>query len=171
VVLQQNLDRTVLETQLKDSRLLSEITAHFRRSRGKKTREAITKSAWLIADNFGFSYVQVFLLDQSGSFLRPQVENDDDSGIDLSNDDHPLVEAFHSGIAKRYETPAGQANNHFFKGETAWVSPLIADRNSIGALALWKLRSEDTNLTTVDLDRILTIASHLSDSIHVDHNI
>ncbi|MGD9681354.1 MAG: GAF domain-containing protein [Candidatus Obscuribacterales bacterium] len=170
VVLQQILDRTKIETDLKDARLLNDVTAHFRCSRGELTREAISKSALLIADDLGFSHAQVYLLDQSGSILRPQVESDDADEIGLNNNEHPMVKAFHSGIAKLHETPPGQSNGHFFQGETAWVSPLISSGKRLGALALWKLRSIDTSLTPRDLDRMVTIASHLSDSIHADYN-
>ncbi|MCA9805548.1 MAG: GAF domain-containing protein [Cyanobacteria bacterium HKST-UBA02] len=170
VVLQQIMDRTKIETDLKDSRLLNEVTAHFRCSSGELTREAVSKSALLIADDLGFSHAQVYLLDQSGSLLRPQVETDDAEEISLNNNEHPLVKAFHTGVAKLHETPSGQSNGHFFQGETAWVSPLIANGKRLGALALWKLRSTDTTLTPQDVERMLTITGHLSDSIHADYN-
>ena len=124
VVVQQSFDQSKIEMDAQEMKLINEIASLFRESKGETSRDSLVKSVLLVADHMGFIKSQIYLFNLDSGVLEPQIGEDEEGSVDLSNKDNPFVAVFESGRGKVVNMEYSRKGDPFFKHDMALVLPL-----------------------------------------------
>ncbi|MBS1993066.1 MAG: diguanylate cyclase [Cyanobacteria bacterium SZAS LIN-3] len=171
VVVQQSFDQSKIEMDAQEMKLINEIASLFRESKGETSRDSLVKSVLLVADHMGFIKSQIYLFNPDLVTLEPQIGEDEESAVDLSNKDNPFVAVFESGRGKVVNMEYSRKGDPFFKHDMALVLPLISEGTRLGVIGLWRRQPKRPQFRPQDRELGLTIAGHLSNVIRADQAV
>jgi diguanylate cyclase (GGDEF)-like protein len=171
VVVQQSFDQSKIEMDAQEMKLINEIASLFRESKGETSRDSLVKSVLLVADHMGFVKSQIYLFNADSGVLDPQIGDDEESAVDLSNKDNPFVAVFESGRGKVVNMEYSRKGDPFFKHDMALVLPLISEGTRLGVIGLWRRQPKRPQFRPQDRELGLTIAGHLSNVIRADQAV
>ena len=171
VVVQQSFDQSKIEMDAQEMKLINEIASLFRESKGETSRDSLVKSVLLVADHMGFIKSQIYLFNADSVILEPQIGEDEESAVDLSNKDNPFVAVFESGRGKVVNMEYSRKGDPFFKHDMALVLPLISEGARLGVIGLWRRQPKRPQFRPQDRELGLTIAGHLSNVIRADQAV
>ena len=171
VVVQQSFDQSKIEMDAQEMKLINEIASLFRESKGETSRDSLVKSVLLVADHMGFVKSQIYLFNVDSGVLDPQIGDDEESAVDLSNKDNPFVAVFESGRGKVVNMEYSRKGDPFFKHDMALVLPLISEGTRLGVIGLWRRQPKRPQFRPQDRELGLTIAGHLSNVIRADQAV
>lgn len=168
VVVQQASDQNKIEMDAQEMKLINEIASLFRDSRGESSRDSLVKSVMLVADHMGFIHSQIYLFNQDLNLLEPQIRENEEGAMDLSNKDNPFVAVFESGRGKVVNMEYTRKGDPFFGHDMALVLPLASEGHRMGVIGLWQRMPKREQFRPRDRELGLTIAGHLSNVIRAD---
>jgi diguanylate cyclase (GGDEF)-like protein len=171
VVVQQSFDQSKIEMDAQEMKLINEIASLFRDSKGETSRDSLVKSVLLVADHMGFIKSQIYLYNQDSGVLEPQIGEEEEGAVDLSNKDNPFVAVFESGRGKVVNMEYSRKGDPFFKHDMALVLPLISEGTRLGVIGLWRRQPKRPSFRPQDRELGLTIAGHLSNVIRADQAV
>jgi len=171
VVVQQSFDQSKIEMDAQEMKLINEIASLFRESKGETSRDSLVKSVLLVADHMGFIKSQIYLFNGDSGVLEPQIGEDEEGAVDLSNKDNPFVAVFESGRGKVVNMEFSRKGDPFFKHDMALVLPLISEGARLGVIGLWRRQPKRPQFRPQDRELGLTIAGHLSNVIRADQAV
>lgn len=168
VVVQQSFDQSKIEMDAQEMKLINEIASLFRDSKGESSRDSLVKSVMLVADHMGFIHSQIYLFNQDLNILEPQIRENQEGSMDLSNKDNPFVAVFESGRGKVVNMEYSRKGDPFFGHDMALVLPLVSEGHRMGVIGLWQRQPKRPQFRPQDRELGLTIAGHLSNVIRAD---
>lgn len=168
VVVQQSFDQSKIEMDAQEMKLINEIASLFRESKGESSRVSLVKSVMLVADHMGFIHSQIYLHNQETGLLEPQIRENAEAPMDLSNKENPFVSVFDSGRLIVVNMEYRRKGDPFFGHDMAMVLPLSSEGNRLGVIGLWQRQPKRPQFRPQDRELGLTIAGHLSNVIRAD---
>ncbi|MDR3615150.1 MAG: diguanylate cyclase [Candidatus Obscuribacterales bacterium] len=171
VVVQQSLDRNKIEMDAREMKLINEIATLFRESRGQTSQESLVKSVMMVAEHMSFTHSQIYLYNSEEGVLVPQIQDGNNSQVDLTNKENPFVSVFESGRGKIVNVQYSRKGDSFFGHDVALVLPLVSEGERLGVIGLWQRLPNRPEFRPADRDLGLTIAGHLSNVIRADQAI
>jgi hypothetical protein len=164
VVVQQTSDVSTIEAAMRDLRLIHEVGGIL--SDTKDSRTAWKEAASLIASHMGFKHAQIYLLEERDSVdvLAPQIENERNEILMLTDTENPFVESFFSRVGKIYNSPYERKPTEvpFFGHEMAFVTPFKADGQQLGVFGLWQRPPESAEFRPQHRELGLSLAQVLA---------
>jgi len=166
IVVQQSFDRSKIEMDAKEMRVINEIGNIFRESCGLLTQKSLAQSVRLISEWMNFAHARAYLLEKA---LLIDVETGE--SLELTVRENPFVEVCESGRGKIVNAELTNAGDQFFGHDMALLLPLISKGNRLGVFGLWQRLPKKPRFRPQDRELALTIAGHLSDILYADLNI
>ena len=130
-------------------------------------QELVTTVSGLMAEHLGFNHRQVYLFNAEANVLRPQIENGDNSLLDLAIDDNPFATAFKSGHGQVLNATAASNDDGFFRHDMALVLPLVSQGEHLGVAAWWERRGNKPQFALSDKELGTTVATTLAQAVHI----
>ena len=164
VVVQQTFDMTAILAVTRDLKLIHEVGGIL-----SDTKDSITawkEAASLIASHMGFKHAQVYLLQERDGkgVLVPQIENERNEILILTDTENPFVESFVSRAGKIHNSTYTRKPTEvpFFGHEMAFLTPFKAGGQQLGVFGLWQRPAESGDFRPQHRELGLSLAQLLA---------
>jgi diguanylate cyclase (GGDEF)-like protein len=174
IVVQQAWDLERRESDANEMKLINSISDMFRESKGQRIKDTLARSVRLVADNFGFVFTQVFLLDEEARLLLPQISGTEHAQpISLDQSDNPFVHVAETGKVRIINSEYTRKGDKLFGHEMALVVALESEGETLGVLGLWKQNEASRRqFRPVEDPKLLqTICNNLASIVRADQAI